>query len=156
MMNRQIGASLLCLLLLCAGQTAQAQGTASRAAAQRAQVNPRALTGTYRSGRSEWLVQSLGGNRLRVQFSGVYAYRMPSGEWTSNVGEAAGIVTLNGNTAVFVPEGFDDCRITLRFAGRRLIVNQTGMDAYCGFGHNVYASGTYIKRSSRPPRFAEN
>lgn len=102
------------------------------------------------------MVLALGGNRLRVEFLGVYEFRLPDGERMAHTGTASGIVTLAGDTATFMPEDFERCRITLRFSGRRLIVNQTGMDSDCGFGHNVYASGTYIKRSSRPPRFEEN
>ena len=49
------------------------------------------------------------------------------------------------------PEGAEDeCRITLKFTGGKLVVTQTGI---CGFGHNVTAEGTYKKVSAKKPKF---
>ncbi|MCA1850594.1 MAG: hypothetical protein LC672_06005, partial [Acidobacteria bacterium] len=110
------------------------------------------LTGTYRNRPAELKIQALGVNRLRVQFSGTYEYKV-RGEWTANLGTADAVTTLKGDTAVFVPQDTEGCSITLKFAGRKLIVTQSGTDADCGFGHNVSAQGTYTKRSSRPPKF---
>ncbi|MDQ3817673.1 MAG: hypothetical protein M3362_08290, partial [Acidobacteriota bacterium] len=91
---------------------------------------------------------------LHVRFDGSYQYRV-NGQLTANTGTADGMVTLKNNEATFVPEGTQGCSISLKFAGNKLIVKQSGSDADCGFGHNVTADGTYIKRSSRPPKFEQ-
>lgn len=156
-MTRQLVTSLLCLTLFFAGAAAQGQAASSSPSAQRRQqINPYSLTGTYRSGRSEWRVLALGGNRLRVEFSGTWesSFRLESGERVVHEGEASGVVTLEGDTATL--QNTECCRITLRFVGRRLIVNQTGSDIDWGFGMYVSADGTYIKRSNIPPRFQVN
>ena len=70
---------------------------------------------------------------------------------TANTGEGSGVATIEGDTAIFKPEGAEEeCRITLKFAGNKLIVTQTGI---CGFGHNVTAAGTYKKISAKKPKF---
>ena len=69
----------------------------------------------------------------------------------ANVGEWAGIAVIESDTAVFKPDGTEgECRIMLRFAEDRLVVDQDGI---CGFGHNVSVAGTYRKISSRKPKF---
>ena len=112
----------------------------------------RNVTGTYRNRWSEFKIQALGVNRLHVRFDGTYQYKV-NGEMTANLGTGEGMTKLNGNVAIFVPQGTTSCSISLTFVGQKLIAKQTGSDADCGFGHNVTADGTYIKRSSRPPKF---
>jgi hypothetical protein len=98
----------------------------------------------------EFKVWALGKQRLQIEFSGVYEYKTPQGP-TVNEGEGSGIATLEGDTAIFKPEGAEDeCRITLKFTGGKLVVTQTGI---CGFGHNVTAGGTYKKVSAKKPKF---
>jgi hypothetical protein len=41
----------------------------------------------------------------------------------------------------------------LVFLPNKLKVEQAGSDADCGFGHNVYANGTYRKIKSGKPKF---
>ena len=66
---------------------------------------------------------------------------------TANMGEGSGIATIEGDTATFKPDGAEDeCKITMKFTGGRLVVTQEGI---CGFGHNVTADGTYRRVSSR-------
>jgi hypothetical protein len=89
-----------------------------------------------------------------VQFDGTYEYRV-NGEMTANTGTADGMATLKGDAAVFVPADTQGCSIELQFVRNKLIVKQTGSDADCGFGHNVTADGTYIKRSGRAPKFED-
>ena len=61
----------------------------------------------------------------------------------ANEGEGSGVATIEGDTAIFKPEGAEEeCQITLKFTGGKLVVTQTGI---CGFGHNVSAEGTYKK-----------
>ena len=110
-----------------------------------AQVN-----GTWKMKTGEFKIWALGQQRLQIEFFGTYEYQSPQGP-TANEGQGNGIARIAGNTAVFKPEGAeDDCQITLRFTGGKLIVTQTGI---CGFGHNVTAAGNYKKVSSRKPKF---
>jgi hypothetical protein len=70
---------------------------------------------------------------------------------TANEGVGNGVATIKGDTAIFKPEGAEEeCQITLKFTGGKLVVTQTGI---CGFGHNVSAEGTYKKVSSKKPKF---
>jgi hypothetical protein len=110
-----------------------------------AQVN-----GTWKSKYGEFKIWALGKQRLQVEFSGVYEYKSAYGP-TANTGEGSGVATIEGDTAIFKPEGAEEeCRITLKFTGSKLMVTQTGI---CGFGHNVTAEGTYKKISSNKPKF---
>jgi hypothetical protein len=113
-----------------------------------AQVN-----GTWKMKGAEFKIWALGKQRLQIEFSGVYEYETPQGP-TANEGEGSGFATIEGDTAIFKPEGAEEeCRITLTFTGGKLVVTQTGI---CGFGHNVTAAGTYMKVSARKPRFESN
>ena len=110
-----------------------------------AQVN-----GTWKTNSGEFKIWALGQQRLQIEFSGTYEYKTPQGP-TANEGEGSGIATIEGDTAIFKPEGAEEeCRITLKFTGGKLLVTQTGI---CGFGHNVSASGTYRKVSAKKPKF---
>lgn len=143
---------LLSLICLVSYQFAEAKKKWSPPSSIEAQLKAKSLTGTYRNRFGEFKIQALGVNRLHVQFNGTYPYKV-NGEMMANTGTGDGMTTLKGNVAIFVPQDTQGCNISLTFIGQRLIVKQTGSDADCGFGHNVTADGTYIKRSSRPPRF---
>jgi hypothetical protein len=113
-----------------------------------AQVN-----GTWKTKGGEFRIFALGKRRLRVKFSGVYEYKTPQGPM-ANEGEGSGIATIEGDTAIFKPEGAEEeCQITLKFTGGKLVVTQTGI---CGFGHNVSAEGTYKRISSKKPKFGSD
>jgi hypothetical protein len=113
-----------------------------------AQVN-----GTWKTKYSEFKIWALGKQRLQIEFSGVYEYETPQGP-TANEGEGSGFATIEGDTAIFKPEGAEEeCQITLRFTGGKLVVTQTGI---CGFGHNVSAAGTYKKVSAKKPKFGSD
>jgi hypothetical protein len=121
--------------------TAQAKDTSVTAA----QVN-----GTWKEKWGEFKIWALGHHRLQIEFSGVYEYKTLQGP-SANTGEGSGIATIEGDTAIFKPEGAEEeCQITLRFTGNKLVVAQTGI---CGFGHNVTAAGTYKKISAKKPKF---
>ena len=69
----------------------------------------------------------------------------------ANQGDGSGIATIEGDTGMFKLEGpEEECQITLKFTGSKLVVTQTGI---CGFGANVSAEGTYQKISSQKPKF---
>lgn len=113
-----------------------------------AQVN-----GTWKSRGNTFSVWALGQQRLQVEFVGVYEYKTPDGPM-ANTGTGSGIARIEGDTAIFKPEGLGDeeCKITMKFTKGRLVVEQEGI---CGFGHRVYATGTYRKTSRAKPKFGE-
>lgn len=148
---------VLCLISVLA-MIAVSLGLAAAANAQRRRRSATApkpvsrFTGTYRGRFGDWEILDQGGGQLKVECSLVYPYKV-RGLQTANLGEGNGQATLIGNVATFKPEGTTACTITLKFVGNKIIASQDGSDADCGFGHNVYANGTYIKRSNRPPKF---
>lgn len=148
-MKKTLLLSLICLVCF---QVVEAKKSPELAASSLAQVKAKRFTGTYRSRSGEFKIQALGVNRLHVQFNGTYEYKV-NRELMANTGTADGMTRLNGNVAMFVPPETQGCSIRLKFFGNKLIVKQTGSDSDCGFGHNVVADGTYIKRSNRPPNF---
>ena len=110
-------------------------------------------TGTYRDaeGNSEIRILALGHGKLKVQLALVYEYQSGEGPM-ANLGDASGEATIENDIAVFVPEGFGDCKITVTFlANGKLKIEQQGEQ--CGFGHNVRADGTFRKISSHEPKF---
>ncbi len=137
----------ICALCLAAASivTTQAESEKSVTAAQ--------VNGTWKTKHAELKIWALGHQRLQVEFSGVYEYNTPQGP-SANEGEGSGVATIEGDTATFKPEGAEEeCRITLNFAGNKLVVTQTGI---CGFGHNVTAAGTYKKTSTKKPKFGSD
>ena len=90
---------------------------------------------------------ALGNNKLKVQFNGVYENIMKN----VNSGYTEGVATIEGNVATLVPEDSQNCKFTMTFLRGKLVVKQDGADYDCGFGHNVYATGTYTRiRSGKP------
>lgn len=111
-------------------------------------------TGTYRYKSGSYInaigIEELDDNRLKVVLGANYEYKI-DGEWLANSGSAEGVVTLNGNKAVLVPEGFESCQIKMDFsAPNKINVHQSGTDSDCGFGSSVNASGIYLKTSDDP------
>lgn len=113
-------------------------------------VTAKQVNGTWRYRNNEFKIWALGHQRLRVEFFGVWEHNTTYGP-TANTGEGSGIARIEGDTAVFKPDGAEDeCKITLKFTGGKLIVTQAGI---CGFGFNVTAEGTYRRVSSKKPKF---
>jgi hypothetical protein len=116
--------------------------TSGQAVVTASQVN-----GTWSNKHGEFKVLALGNQKLRVEFFGFYQYVSQYGP-DANTGEAEGIAFIEGDTAVFKPDGADEeCRMTLKFTRGKLAVTQEGS---CGFGLNVTAEGTYRKINRRP------
>jgi hypothetical protein len=143
---------LLSLICLVSYQVVEAKKRSLPPSSTASQLKAKSLTGTYSNRNGEFKIQGLGVNRLHVRFDGSYPYKV-NGEMTANTGTGDGMTTLKDNVAIFVPKETQGCSISLTFVGRKLVAKQTGSDADCGFGHNVTADGTYIKRSNRPPKF---
>jgi hypothetical protein len=77
-----------------------------------AQVN-----GTRKMKGGEFKIWALGQQRLQIEFFGTYEYKSPAAP-TANTGEGSGIARIEGDTAIFKPEGAEDeCKITLKFTG---------------------------------------
>ncbi|QMT61578.1 hypothetical protein [Legionella sp. PC997] len=91
-------------------------------------------------------VRALGGGKLNISFELIYPY-MVNGELQANTGELSGVANIKGDTAVYSSSEYGSCMITITFLKPGMLsVNQEGSDADCGFGHNVYANGTYFKK----------
>ena len=85
-------------------------------------------TGTYRDakGNSEIRILALGHGKLKVQLALVYEFKSDAGPM-ANLGDASGEATIENDVAVFVPEGFGDCKITMTFLPNgKLKVEQKG------------------------------
>src|SRR5580765_7815111 len=142
-MNRLVIA-VLCFAVMgwaLSSQTVTAQNTRVVTAAQ--------ANGVYKYYDNEFRILALGHNKLKVQFDGVYHTLAKS----VNMGYASGEATIDGNVATFIPEDTQGCKITMTFLPGKLVVKQDGDDATCGFGHNVYSTGTYRKVKSGKPKF---
>ena len=119
-------------------------------AANDTSVTAAQVNGTWKMKDGEFKIWALGRQRLQVEFSGTYEYKTPQGP-SANEGQGSGVATIEGDTAIFRPEGAEEeCQITLKFTGGKLVVTQTGI---CGFGHNVTAEGTYKRVSIKKPKF---
>lgn len=110
------------------------------------------INGTWHYKQNEFKLWALGHQKIRVEFSGVYEFRSPSGP-TANTGEGSGIASIEGDTIKFKPDVSEaECSITMKLTGARLRVSQVGI---CGFGFNVTADGVYHRVSRSKPKFSE-
>ena len=133
---------ILVAIAFCLIATPRVDGQSDVTAAQ--------VNGTWKTKIGEFKIWALGQQRLQIEFLGVYEYQSPQGP-TANEGQGGGIARIEGDTAIFKPEGAEDeCKITLEFTHGKLVVAQIGI---CGFGNNVTAAGTYKKVSSSKPKF---
>jgi hypothetical protein len=107
------------------------------------------INGVYKYGRNDFRVLALGHNKIKVQFNGEW---MTRGGYP-NIGEAIGEATIVGNVATFIPGDTTKCKITMTFLTNKMIVQQEGFDADCGFGHNVMATGTYRRVKAGRPKW---
>ena len=107
------------------------------------------INGVYKYDRNDFRVLALGHHKLKVQFNGEW---MTRGGYP-NIGEAIGEATIKGNVATFIPGDTTKCKITMTFLRNKMIVEQEGLDADCGFGHNVMARGTYRRVKAGKPKW---
>jgi hypothetical protein len=139
---------VLLLMLISAASTFGQETVENKPKSQKI-VTAAQVNGVYRYYQSEFRILALGHNKLKVQFDGVYI----TASRTPNLGTATGEAVIDGNVATFKPEDTQQCEITLVFLPNKLKVEQAGSDADCGFGHNVYANGSYRKIKSGKPKF---
>ncbi len=139
---------LLSLLLSCAIVLPE------MAIAQPSFVTAKQVNGTWKSKLGTFKIWALGQQKLQVEFSGTYVYKMANGQSMVNMGVGSGIARIERSTAKFKPEGAEDnCAITMNFVGSQLQVQQV---SNCGFGLNVSAAGNYRKISGAKPQFDSN
>ncbi len=111
----------------------------------------------YKGSSSDIKIWALGGGKLKVGFELVYPLIDGHGDLSANIGQLVGEASISGDTAIYESQEFGPCMITIKFVKPGTItVKQDGADTDCGFGHNVTASGTYTKVSSKKPKFEEN
>lgn len=110
--------------------------------------NPQNITGSYKFGSNFLDVLQLPDGRVKFYLFAMWKSLV--NREVSHFGEACGVVPLIDNTAIYES---GECRIKMKFAGRKVTVTQIGSDADCGFGANVTADGVYRKRSSRVSSF---
>ena len=149
---------LLCLAAACLMIfSSPASAQTSRKSVSAAEVNGEYrmnFSGKFRKFSNDVKILALGKNRLRVEFDLVYPYTLRNGEASVNMGGLDTTGEILGDLARLNPEGLQQCSIEIKFVRPGTIkVTQEGTDADCGFGHNVFASGTYRKVSSRKPKF---
>ncbi|MFZ1699762.1 MAG: hypothetical protein WBO10_01345 [Pyrinomonadaceae bacterium] len=132
----------------------------------RPSVSGTEVTGTFRMSfqgkkykglSNDMLISALGGGKLRVAFDLIYPFTLRNGEISVNMGQMEGIATIKGDTATLASDEFGPCKITIKFVRPGEVkVTQDGSDADCGFGHNVFAGGSYRKVSGKKPNFEGN
>ncbi len=134
-----------------------ANGQASRKSVSGAEVTGSFrmnFSGKYKKISNDIDILALGGGKLRIAMDLVYPFTIPGNEISVNMGYLSGEAAIEGDTAVYESDEFGPCTITIKFVKPGTIkVTQDGSDADCGFGHNVFASGTYLKISSKKPTF---
>jgi len=141
-------AVLFCGMMLARTSPAAPEGKVSVAGSK--DVTAAQVNGTWEYKLNTLKIWALGKGKLQVAFDGTYEYKSPQGPM-ANTGQGGGIATIDGDTAIFRPEGAEEeCKITMKFTGGKLIVKQEGT---CGFGNHVFADGTYKKTSGKKPNF---
>lgn len=134
------------LCLAAAGWAVESQPVTAQTARV---VTAAEANGVYKYFDNEFRILALGHNKLKMQFDGIYHTLAKS----VNMGYASGEATIEGQVATFIPDDTQGCKITINFMPGKLVVKQDGDDATCGFGHNVYSTGTYKKIRSGKPKF---
>ena len=70
-----------------------------------------------------------------------------------NTGWIEGTVDLKNGKGVFRSREFGECAIAFEFKDRSVRLTHPDMLVECGFGHNVFAEGTLLRKSRVPPEF---
>ncbi len=149
-------AAVVCVMLFSIPASAQKS---------RASVSGAEVTGTfkmsfigkkYKDLTNDLMIQAMGGGKLHIAFDLIYPYTLNNGEISVNMGSLEGEASIKGDTAIYESSEFGPCKITIKFVSPgRVKVTQSGSDADCGFGHNVFTQGTYRKVSSKRPKFEQ-
>ena len=109
--------------------------------------------GKFRKFSNEIKILALGGGKIRIALDLIYPYTTRSGEPSVNMGGLDAEADIEADVAKYTSDD-GKCTITIKFVRAGTIkVTQDGSDGECGFGHNVFAQGTYTKVSSKKPTF---
>ena len=112
------------------------------------------LTGTWTHGSPE-----RGGGVVRVKDSenGVqFQLECWRGAPSYNMGFLEGALEVEDGRATFVGERYSGrCELTFEFHADKVVIDYVEDRLHCGFGHAVYANGTYIRTSREEPDFIE-
>lgn len=148
--------TVLCAALLFGFSATAANAQASRKSVPASEVNGTfrmPFTGRFKGSSNEIKILALGGGKLHIAMDLIYPY-IVNGELSANMGELDGEAAIVGDVAVYDSTENGGCTITIKFVRPGTIkVTQEGMDFACGFGHNVFADGTYKKVSNAKPKF---
>jgi hypothetical protein len=141
--------ALLIGTIFCLVSIAQTPNSSIAASAKNTNVNQ--FNGTWKSKFGSFKILLLNKQKLQLEFSGTYQYKLADGSLSANTGFGEGTALIVGNKASFQPTGADsECQIALKFNGKNLEVKQV---SNCGFGLNVTAAGKYQRINSDRPTF---
>ena len=89
-------------------------------------------------------------NKYLINFEGYY-FGIRGLIYGPNLGEFDTTMTITAKQANY---HYEDCQIKLQFTndtnnGQKIEVEQKDSESSCGFGHNVYAGGTFYKVESK-------
>lgn len=94
-----------------------------------------------------WLKTRQQGNEVRFQLE------ILRGAPSYSTGWIEGTVGLKNGQGVFRSSEFGECAIAFAFKDRSVRLTHPDMQVACGFGHNVFAEGTLLRKSRVPPEF---
>ena len=147
---------MLGVFALTVSGAAAANAQASRKSVSAAEVNGTFrmnFKGKFKGSSNEMKILALGGGKLHIEMDLLYPYFV-KGELSANMGQLDGEASITDDTAIYESAEFGKCKITVKFVKAGTIkISQDGTDFDCGFGHNVRSDGTYLKVSSRKPKF---
>ena len=112
------------------------------------------LQGTYvrANGFGQWdyIKISKKQNKYQIAFDGYY-FGIRGLIYGPNMGQFETTMLITAKQANY---RYEDCQIKLQFAndpnlGQKIEVKQNNSESSCGFGHNVYAGGTFYKVESK-------
>jgi hypothetical protein len=112
------------------------------------------VTGSYKysfgeeGGSGNLQVQQIGNNKVAIGFENVTAapgYNLAYIDKT--------ILKLINNQATYENNEFGKCKFIITFLENSAVVDYSENSFDCGFGHNAYVSGSYMKVSSQKPKF---
>jgi len=120
-------------------------------------ASDRSWSGTWQDSRmkkpsSELLTIDHGNGDVEFQFD------LWGGPPAYNSGGMIGHLSVRDGKAIFETTEYDGlCRIEFSFTPKKVTVRQTvGGSAECGFGHNIFADGTFVRTSRKVPKFIQD